>query len=186
MSKAEAIEEVRRVLSRMNRASKRDVRFPWINNRVPVGTRVPAPPRIQYRLAGVHARLGGDWERLKEKRAVPLTFDFQLDDMTLIEVDDGQHFSVGRLETLEFYDGLEHSLDIDKYRDLCERFALPADRYRRSRTREFPEGGRAAQTAYFDIAKDLLSVANGYQLIRLPAADNYLITEMEFILRVRL
>lgn len=144
--------------------------------------------RVRYRLMAVHARLGGDLSALEQKRHTPLRFDFQVDDKTLIEVDRKEHFSSYRMSSLEFYDGLNHDLDIDSYRKLCSKFADSADRYSANRdTPDFPfPGGRSAQRAYFDAAKDLLVPANDYRLIRLPAADEELIESIGLRLRVLL
>lgn len=167
---------------------QRAVPFKWVTNRSPLGDEFPAPPRVRYRLMAIHARLGGDWLKMERKRTMPIRFDFQVDDATLIEVDRRHHFSSARMSTLAFYEDLDHSLDVDLYRDLCSKFSTAADRYRSTReSSDFPfPGGRTAQRAYFDAAKDLLAPAYGYRLIRLPAADDDLIESIGLRLRVLL
>jgi hypothetical protein len=176
------------LLADLGIAASRDVSFAWMTNRVPLGDEVPTPPRLTYRLMAVHARLGGDWSRLEKKRRALLRFDFQVDDSTLIEVEPRYHFSSARMTTLDFYEDLDHSLDVVQYRELCSRFSGDADRYQSKREApDFPSpGGRTAQRAYFDTAKDLLAPAHGYRLIRLPAADDDLIESLGLSLRVRL
>lgn len=188
MSEKNVVARVEEILSDLGIPSDRDVAFKWITNRAPLGDDFPAPPRVRYRLMAIHARLGGDWTRLEEKRRAALRFNFQVDDTTLIEVDRHFHFSSARLSTLDFYDDLDHSLDVESYRQLCVRFSTAADRYRSQReASDFPfPGGRTAQRAYFDAAKDLLAAAYGYRLIRLPAADNDLIQNIGLSLRVLL
>lgn len=188
MSEENVVARVEEILSDLGIAADRDVAFKWMTNRAPFGDDFPAPPRVRYRLMAIHARLGGDWTRLEEKRRSALRFNFQVDDTTLIEVDRKFHFSSARLSTLDFYDDLDHSLDVESYRQLCLRFSTAADRYRAKReASDFPfPGGRTAQRAYFDAAKDLLAPAFGYRLIRLPAADDELVESLGLRLRVLL
>jgi hypothetical protein len=188
MSGQNVVAQVGELLADLGIAAGRDVAFGWLTNKVPLGEEFPTPPRVRYRLMAVHARLGGDWSRLERKRRAPLRFDFQVDDSTLIEVEPRHHFSSARMTTLDFYEDLHHSLDVNQYRELCSRFSGDADRYQSNRTApDFPfPGGRTAQRAYFDTAKDLLAPAHGYRLIRLPAADDDLIESLGLSLRVRL
>jgi hypothetical protein len=188
MSRTNVISNVGEILTELGISFQRDVSFEWITNRAPLGDDFPAPPRVRYRLMAVHARLGGDWSQLERKRRRPLRFDFQVDDTTLVEVDQRRHFSTARRVTLDFYEDLDHALDVGQYRELCSRFSSAADKYQSQREAvDFPfPGGRTAQRAYFDTAKDLLSAAHGYRLIRLPAADDALIESIGLTLRVRL
>lgn len=183
-----AVSQVQEILDDLGIAARRKVGFDWVTNRSPLGDEFPAPPRVRYRLMAIHARLGGDWSRFERKPRRPLSFDFQTDDKTLIEVDRRFHFSSARMTTLDFYEDLDHSLDVTLYRELCSRFSVAADRYRSKRqTTDFPfPGGRTAQRAYFDVAKDLLAAAYGYQLIRLPTADDELVESLGLRLRVLL
>lgn len=184
--KTDSLAYVGEVLNHLGLLAKRQVTFTWMSNRVPLDGDVP--PRIRYRLMAVHSRLGGDWERLEQKRRSPLHFDFQVEETTLIAVDRRHSFTSARNQTLGYYEGLQHSLPIPQYRDLCHKFSDKADRYQAKRDApDFPfSGGRGAQRAYFDIAKDLVVPANGYRLIRLPAADAELIEGIELRLRVLL
>lgn len=183
-----AVTQVQQIFDDLGIAAGREVAFDWVTNRSPLGDEHPAPPRVRYRLMAIFARLGGDWSRLERKRIMPIRFDFQIDDTILIEVDRRFHFSSARMTTLDFYDDLDHSLDVELYRELCSRFSTAADQYRSKReASDFPfPGGRTAQRAYFDAAKDLLAPAYGYRLIRLPAADDDLIENLELRLRVLL
>lgn len=188
MSGRNAHSRVEQILMDLGIAAQRAVPFKWVSNQSPLGDEFPAPPRVRYRLMAIHARLGGDWSRLEQKRRMPIRFDFKVDDQTLIEVDRRPHFSSARMSTLDFYEDLDHSLDVDLYRDLCSRFSTAADRYRSKReASDFPfPGGRTAQRAYFDAAKDLLAPAYGYRLVRLPAADDDLTESIGLRLRVLL
>ena len=188
MSGKQAVANIEQILGDLGVVVSPNVAFGWITNQSPLGDDFPAPPRIRYRLMAIHARLGGDWSRLEAKRLAPLRFDFQVEDRALIEVDERPHFSTARMSTLDFYEDLDHALDVNLYRELCARFAERADRYQAKRdAADFPfPGGRSAQRAYFDAAKDLLSAAYGYRLIRLPAADDELIENIGLRLRVLL
>jgi len=188
MSGKIAVTKVEQILIDLGIPAQRNVALDWVTNRSPLGDEYPAPPRVRYRLMAIHARLGGDWSRLEQKRPMPIRFDFQIDDKTLIEVDHRFHFSSPRMSTLDFYEDLDHSIDVELYRDLCSRFSNEADRYQSLREASdfrFP-GGRTAQRAYFDAAKDLLAPAYGCRLIRLPAADDDLMESIGLSLRVLL
>lgn len=165
-----------------------NVGYPWITNRVPTGDDASTPGRVLYRLSALHVRLGGDWEMRLAKRESQLRFDFRVRDDTLIEVDPIYHFTSARLSTLDFYDGVESHLDVAKYRELCKEHADDAARSFGSKgTRDFPfDGGRAAQAAYFDFAKDVLAPAHGFRLVRLPAPQGELTSELALTLRVLL
>jgi hypothetical protein len=188
MSANDADTRVDQILVDLGIPAQRDVVCNWVTNRSPLGDEYPAPPRVRYRLMAIHARLGGDWTRLDQKPPRPIRFAYRVDDNTLIEVDRRYHFSSARMSTLEFYEDLDHALDVDLYRELCARFSNDADRYRAKRdASDFPfPGGRTAQRAYFDAAKDLLAAAYGYRLIRVPAADDDLIERIGSSLRVLL
>lgn len=164
---------------------ERDVTVGWMTNRAPIGDAGAVPPRVRYRLMAMHTRLGGDWSKLEAKRSASLRFDFRVGE-TLMEVDRPQHFSTARSTTLDFYDELDHSLDIDQYTKLCAGLAESADRYRAGlQAADFPfPGGRTAQRAYFDAAKDLLAPANGFRLLRVPAVDGVSADDIAARLRV--
>jgi hypothetical protein len=183
-----AIDSVRHELQSSGMEIREGVTFDWLTNRAPHENEPPLPPRIMYRLIALHSRLGGDWLKLEKKRKRLLSYHFLVNEEVLIEVDRYFHFSSARLETLGFYEPLNHSLDIRRYRKLCEQFAERADRYQQRR--EAPdfafEGGRTAQRAYFDTVKDLLAPAYGYRVVRLPAATDEQTENISLTLRVLL
>ncbi len=188
MQKRDVIAKVGMILADLGIATKQNVSFEWMTNRSPMESEHAAPPRVRYRLMAIHARLGGDLSILEQKRRALLPFDFEVEGKILIEVERKEHFSSYRMSTLEFYDGLDHDLDVVSYRKLCSNFADSADRS--SATQDAPDfrfpGGRSAQRAFFDAAKDLLVPANGHRLIRLPAADEELVENIGLRLRVLL
>lgn len=188
MAGRNAVAQVQGILDDLGLDALPNASFEWMTNRAPLGDDISVPPRVRYRLMAIHARLGGDWSKLERKRRTPIRFDFQIDDSTLIDVDRRYHFSSARRSTLNFYEELDHGLDLNLYGELCDRFSTNADRYQSTRVAaDFPfPGGRSAQRAYFDAAKDLLSVANGYRLIRLQAADEEQVESLGLSLRVLL
>lgn len=185
VAKREVLNAVREVIRAEGMESQVNVACSWITNHVPTEFDLSTPPRLLYRLTALHMRLGGDWEQRLTKRELPLRFDLKVGEDKLIEIDFRNHFSSARLDSLDFYDGLDHSLDLSEYRELCEVHREAADRFQRSRqTAEFPfPGGRSAQVAFFDCAKDLLAPAHGFDLIRLPAPDGEMTSEMARRLR---
>ncbi|MEA1902175.1 MAG: hypothetical protein U9N56_01475 [Actinomycetota bacterium] len=125
---------------------------------------------------------------MPRKRRHRLRIDAQVDDSTLIELDTKQHFSSARLSTFPFYEGMQHDLDLEKYRELCSQYGEAADRSQRTREAvgfAFP-GGRIAQRAYFDACKDLLAAAYGYRLIRIPILDGEFTSEARLALKTLL
>ena len=111
-------------------------------------------------LRWIFLELGGDEQLLAAKRRLPLRPDGYLDGQ-LLEVDEIQHFSSARLRTLEMYPaGTALGFDLDEYRELCRHWSSRGgDHYRAAKqTVDFPHhGGRTAQRAYFDAARDLLA-----------------------------
>jgi hypothetical protein len=181
-------DQVHSLLEESGQEVERGVRFDWLTNRAPVEDGANVPPRITYRLTALHTRLGGDWARLGAKHKQRLEFDFLVNQYTLVVVDERKHFTSARLTSLDFYDGLEHILDVERYRQLCLEFRESADSHERSRrASDFPfPGGNAAQRAYFDTAKDLLTPVHGYRLVRLPAPTGELTKSIEQTLDVLL
>ncbi len=186
MTAKSGVDEVGQLLQKRGFGVSRQVRFEWLNSRAPTEADVLLPPKIKYRLLALHARLGGDWSRLRMKRRHYLRVDIQVDATTLIEVDEKQHFSSARLTSLDFYGGIDHGLDLNMYYELCSQYRDSADKYLRGREAvDFPfTGGRTAQRAYFDTTKDLLAAAHGYRLIRLPAPSGELTAAARLALRV--
>jgi hypothetical protein len=182
------VDEVEQLLQDRGFRLERQVRFDWLTSRAPLEPDIELPSALKYRLLALHAQLGGDSTRMAMKRRHYLRFDLLVDDTTLIEVDESQHFTSARLTSLDFYDDTEHQLDVKSYRDLCEQYRESADSYMRGRDAvDFPfPGGRTAQRAYFDTTKDFLAAAHGYRLIRLPAPEGELTAFAELSLRVLL
>lgn len=188
MTVQSAMDEVRALLDSSGMETRERATFDWLTNRAPIEDKTFPPPRVVYRLTALHARLGGDWSKLQSKRSRRLSYDFLVNNEVLIEVDRYFHFSSARLETLDFYESLEHDLDIRRYRELCTQAAKDADKYQRSLAApDFPfKGGRIAQRAYFDAVKDLLAPGYGYRVVRLPAATDELAEILPLTLRVML
>ena len=184
MTARRVVDEVQEFLQQRGFEVDRKVRFDWLTSRAPTELDISLPSQIKYRLMALHARLGGDWPKLSSKRRHYLRVDLCVDATTLIEVDDTQHFSSARLDSLEFYDGLDHGLNVELYRQLCSQHQESADKYSRGREAvDFPfSGGRSAQRAYFDTTKDFLTVANGYRLIRLPVPNGELTSAADLAL----
>lgn len=187
MSKRQILSEIRALVENAGLPITPNVGYPWITNRVPIADDASTRGRVLYRLSALHVRLGGDWEKRLAKRESQLRFDFEVGD-TLIEVDPIYRFTPARLKTLDFYDGIESHLDVAKYRELCEMHGEDAARHFGSKaTADFPfEGGRAAQAAFFDFAKDVLAPAHGFRLIRLPAPEGEFTSALALTLRVLL
>jgi hypothetical protein len=182
------LDQVGAALDEMGVRAERRIGFDWITNRVPAEDDMGIPPRVKYRLIRLHEQLGGEWSRLENKRRRPLYFDFSIDSSTLLEIDHKHQFTSERLLTLSFYEGLDHHLNLDEYRRVCEEYRDQADSYKRSSEAvDFPfSGGRRAQRAYFNVVQDLLAPAFGYRLVRLPAPENEMTENLSLALRVLL
>lgn len=164
------------------------VAFPWLTNRLPVMGDPATSAIMVRRLSELHSQLGGNWLARLKKREAALTYDMQIGDSTLIEIDLVYKFSSSRMKSLDFYRGLTHDLDVNHYRSLCSEYNEIADRRGRTKeTADFPfPGGRTAQAAYFDFAKDVLAPAHGMRVIRLPAARGEMTSAMALKLRMLL
>lgn len=146
--------------------------FDWLSGLGPFEPAAEsAPEPVRQRLIDMHTALGGDIQKLQNKRRSLLPVDFDFGQRILVEVDEPQHLSTARLQTLDYYEGLTHGLDTDRYRDLCIRHLSEADAYYRSKeAADFPfAGGRTAQRAYLDAVRDLLAPALGFTVIRVPS-----------------
>lgn len=129
-----------------------------------------APSEVLDRLATAYLSLGGSPDAGLRRRK-PLMVDFTLGDTAIVELDEFQHFTSARYQTLDFYEGVEPGLDVDAYRGHCRRNMARADKYRAAKPAsgfEFP-GGRRAQRAYLDTVRDLLGPVYGVRVIRIPA-----------------
>lgn len=188
MAGAKLLAEVTQLLNDAGLETSTNVTFPWMTNRVPIEDDPMTPARIVFRLTALHVRLGGDWDRRVNKREKKLRFDIMVGSTTLIEIDPIDHFTSEREISFDYYDEMDHQLDIERYRDLCKSNREHADKFLQNRsTTDFPfPGGRASQVAFFDTAKDLLAPAHNFRLIRLPAPEGELTPLMSLTLRVLL
>jgi hypothetical protein len=132
-----------------------------------------APQRLLGRLAKIHAALGGDPELLVSKRAAAPKVDLFLGEQVVVEVDEVQHFSSARLNSLTAYEGLKVGFDLATYQYLCSIYREKADAYRRKKqAADFPfPGGRTAQRAYLDSVRDILGPVFGFTVVRVPAPN---------------
>ncbi|VDN49124.1 conserved protein of unknown function [Petrocella atlantisensis] len=109
--------------------------------------------------------LGGNLEGLSKKRSTKLKVDAFFSGINCIfEIDELQHFTTYRLNSLNLIKEYEHMVlgfDLDNYINYCEDNYKNAVRkgqkgYRR-KTKDFPnKHGRAIQRAYFDSLRDLV------------------------------
>lgn len=139
-------------------------RVPWINQRGHFGLPPEAAPVLNT-LSRIFDALDGIEPEQASKRLTPLPGDFlHVESGTFIEVDEHQHFTTFRLETLDLYpDGAQLGFDLDEYRDLCRTWSPKADRYRPAKdAKGFGPGGRQRQRAYNDALRDLATPALGH------------------------
>lgn len=132
---------------------------------------------VAERLRDIFRALGGDEADLAKGSHRSLRPDwFHEPTDTVVEVDEFQHFTSDRLETLLAYpDEVGLGFVREEYIDLCGQLRSKADRYRASKeARGFRgAGGRRAQRAYFDAVRDLVVPALGFQpVIRAAAYDD--------------
>lgn len=130
--------------------------------------------RVRGQLSQIYGAVGGQETLLAAKRPSRCGIDFQLDERIFLELDEVQHFSSRRLETLTYYEGVVHSLDLPLYERLCTRYRGTADRAWAKRIKnEFDFiGGRTSQRAYLDAARDLIAPLEGATLLRIPAPES--------------
>jgi hypothetical protein len=128
-------------------------------------------PEVLSGLSAAFNLLGGNEAESLAKRRSQLRVDFLIEPSTIVELDEFQHFTSARLQTLDFYEGLDHGLDLSTYRRLCKRHGAAADRYRAAKPAAGFNfyGGRSAQRAYLDMCRDLLAPAFGERVIRIAA-----------------
>lgn len=149
-------------------------RVPWLNQRGHVG--LPAEVGVVAEiLEGIFLALGGDVLEQRAKRLTPLRGDYlHAPSGTFIEIDEYQHFTSHRLQSLELYpDDVPLGFDIATYSDLCRQWRGRSDRYRTGKAAKgFGEGGRQRQRAYHDALRDLTVPAMGHPpLVRAAATD---------------
>ena len=151
---------------------------PWLSGQGhtnPIVT-AGAAPELVMALAAIHGTLGGSHAALAAKRAGnPPTPDLvHTPTGCLIEVDEVQHFTSARLQTLALYPPVRIGFDVAEYRSLIARFRAKGDKAFTHRVAvDFPRpGGRQAQRAYNDALRDLLAPTyTGHPLIRIPVPD---------------
>lgn len=146
-------------------------RVPWLTTRGHFA--VPGVSRdVLDRLAAAFAALGGDADAHRAKQLRTLPSDLvHLPTRTMVEVDELQHFTSFRLQTLQHVD-VRSALDRASYASLCAAWAAKADAYRASKVAKgFPgASSRGRQRAYNDLLRDLLAPEHGWGLVRVPAA----------------
>ena len=149
-------------------------RVPWINQRGHLGL----PDELQNVrdvMERIFLALAGDLDAQTAKRTTALPGDFvHVPTGTFIEVDESQHFTTFRLQTLEMYPTDQVlGFDIEDYKTLCETWRTRSDKYRKSKAATgFGAGGRQRQRAYHDALRDLAIPAMGNPpLIRAAAPD---------------
>ena len=146
MARGDTQTYVLEALVRAGHQVEAEAAFPWLTGRgpiEPVTSRIPDD--VVNRLLALHRDLGGIRQKLEVKASRPLPVDFHLAGKVLVELDESQHFSSAREQTLDYYNDLSHGLDVPRYRELCVRYRDDADRYRRTKTAaDFlsPEAGR--------------------------------------------
>ena len=127
-------------------------------------------------LGEIYAELGGDLAvRYSCRGNMYIPGDFVHEPTnTLIEVDEGFHFTSFRLLTLDLYPkDLELGFDIDEYRELCRELAPQYDRYKQAlAAKGFGIGGTQRERAYHDSLRDLGAAVVGHPpVIRIPVVD---------------
>lgn len=148
----------------------------WLNRRGHLG--LPDDELRRSTIAALECiflTLGGNLAVLAANNPTPLRGDFiHTSTGVLIEVDESQHFTSFRLQTLEMYPpDVPLGFDKEKYMQLCQTWQSKSDNYFRAKeARGFGVGGRQRQRAYYDALRDLATPAMGRPpLIRVDAAD---------------
>jgi hypothetical protein len=135
-----------------------------------------APPEIVDALDQLHGALGGNRSALSKKRAEPLHSDLVVASTgQLVEIDEVQHFTTARLDTLWWYPSkISFGFSIDDYRALIDTWKTKANAVFTQRwSPDFDfVGGRRAQRAYYDALKDWLAPTfTGYPVLRVAVPD---------------
>lgn len=148
----------------------------WLNQRGHLGLPDDEDRRATRGvLESIYLALGGDVAVLATARPTRLRGDFIHEaTRTLIEVDESQHFTSFRLQTLEMYPpDAPLGFDLQKYIAMCRKWQRTSDGYFRTKAaRGFGIGGRQRQRAYYDALRDLATPAMGFpSLVRVEAAD---------------
>jgi hypothetical protein len=149
-------------------------KVPWLNQRGHYSLPIEAEVAINT-LEEIFTSLGGRPNEQQAKRSTTLPGDFfHADSGTFVEIDEMQHFTSFRLRTLYLYPGdAPLGFDLHQYRELCQRMAPSADKYRAAKEAVgFGPWGRQRQRAYYDALRDLAIPAMGHPpVIRIPILD---------------
>jgi len=151
---------------------------PWLSTRGHLDPIVQrqAPAELLDVLEHLHTSLGGDLSALARRPLSHLQTDLATIHGQLIELDEVQHFTAARWDTLRMYPTLDSlGFSIEYYRTLIDLWKNKANAvFTRQWSPDFDfSGGRRAHRAYFDAVKDLLAPTfTGYQLIRVPVLDH--------------
>ncbi len=127
-------------------------------------------------LEGIYRGLGGDLDVLTACRAtyvLPLDL-FHEPSGTMIEIDEAEHFTSFRLETLDAYPpDTPLGFDLDEYRELCREHAEKMDRFQKNLpAKGWGFGGLQRERAYRDALLDLAAPAMGHlPVVRIVAID---------------
>ncbi len=143
----------------------------WLNTRGHLALPVQASAVLST-LQRAFAMLRGDEGEQRSKALRPLPNDLvHRHSMTMIEVDEFQHFTTFRASIIDLTGWSDGTL-ADEYRSRCEQWGLRADRYRATKqAKGFPGGySRGRQRAYNDLLRDLVCPLLGWQVVRVPAA----------------
>ncbi|MDQ0870185.1 hypothetical protein QFZ70_002658 [Arthrobacter sp. V1I9] len=149
----------------------------WINQRGHL-----ALPKVAAKIAGpaleaIFLALEGQAAAQQGKRVIALPGDFyHAPTGTFIEIDEVQHFTSFRLQTLELYPpGVPLGYEISFFKNLCRQWAPTADKYRAAKDATgFGPGGRRRQRAYNDALRDLVIPTMGHPpVIRIPILDDH-------------
>lgn len=147
-------------------------RVPWLNQRGHFGLPPEADTAVEW-LDAIFEALNGLRDEQQAKRLTLLPGDFLHEPSgTFIEIDESQHFTTWRLQTLDLYPpGTPLGFDLDEYRALCAQWAPKSDRYRATKPAVgFGDRGRQRQRAYHDALRDLVVPLMGHPpVIRVPA-----------------
>jgi hypothetical protein len=152
--------------------------LPWLTSRGHLEPRVQrdAPGDVIDLLDDIHRLLGGNRAALAHRHADDVRPDLIVADTgQLLEVDELQHFTAARRQTLACYPAkLSFGFSIDDYRALIDTWLAKAHAvFTRRWSPDFDFcGGRRAPRAYQDSVKDLLApVFTGLPVLRVPVPD---------------
>jgi hypothetical protein len=138
--------------------------LPWITRRGHLALTDERAAHAREALTAIFEALGGETGELEAQAFARLPGDFLHEPTgTLIEVDERQHFTSARLQTLRLYPpDIPVGFDREHYEGLCRRLQGVANRdFSHRSAPAFGPGGRTRQRAYFDSLRDLSAPAMG-------------------------